>query len=329
MLNNGVDILKITVLDAATLGNDLDISVLDEVGEVKVYDMTSFDLVEERISDAEVVVLNKVKLNETNLKNAKNLKLICVAATGFDNIDIKYCSENNIAVCNVQGYSTDSVAQLTLSMAFALKTNLIQFDKFVKSKEYTKSGLMNRLEPVYHEMSNMVWGIIGYGNIGKKVASVASAMGCEVIVYSRTEKEGVRNVDIDTLCKTSDIISIHTPLNDGTSNIINKKRISMMKKDAVFINTARGAVADEEALVNAVKSGSIGGIGIDVYSKEPFDENHSYNSILNMDNVILTPHMAWGSYESRVRCINEIAKNIKAFYNNEKRNRVIEVNPKV
>lgn len=323
MLNNGVDILKITVLDAATLGNDLDISVLCEVGELKVYDMTSSDLVEERISDAEVVVLNKVRLNEENLKNAKNLKLICVAATGFDNIDIKYCGENNIAVCNVCGYSTDSVAQLTLSMAFALKTNLIQFNKFVKSKDYTKSGLMNRLEPVYHEMSNMVWGIIGYGNIGKKVASVASAMGCEVIVYSRTQKEGVRNVDIDTLCKTSDIISIHTPLNDGTYNIINRERISMMKKDAVFINTARGSVADEEALVNAVKSGNIGGIGIDVYSKEPFGENHPYNSILNMDNVILTPHMAWGSYESRVRCINEIAKNIKAFYNNEKRNRVI------
>ena len=323
MLNNEVDILKITVLDAATLGSDLDISVLSEVGELKVYDMTSSDLVEERISDTEVVVLNKVRLNEENLKNAKNLKLICVAATGFDNIDIKYCGENNIAVCNVCGYSTDSVAQLTLSMAFALKTNLIQFDKFVKSKDYTKSGLMNRLEPVYHEMSNMIWGIIGYGNIGKKVASVASAMGCEVIVFSRTQKDGVRNVDIDTLCKISDIISIHTPLNEGTYNIINSERISMMKKDAVFINTARGMVADEEALVNAVKTGKIGGIGIDVYSKEPFDENHPYNSILNMNNVILTPHMAWGSYESRVRCINEITENIKVFYNGGKRNRVI------
>ena len=315
--------MKITVLDAATLGNDIDIYVFNKIGDLTVYDMTPSDMVEERIKDTEVVVLNKVMLNENNLKNAGKLKLICVAATGFDNVDTEYCKSRNIAVCNVCGYSTDSVAQLTLSMAFALKTNLLAFDKFVKCGDYTKSGLMNRLEPVYHEMNRMVWGIIGYGNIGKKVASVASAIGCEIVTYSRTEKEGARNVDIDTLCKISDIISIHTPLNEGTKNIINKDRISLMKKDAVFINTARGAVADEEALVNAVKNGDIGGMGIDVYSTEPFPAAHPYNKIADMDNVILTPHMAWGSYESRVRCINEICENIKAFYNGTERNRVV------
>lgn len=314
--------MKIVVLDAATLGSDLDLSILNQFGEVTSYSITQAENVADRIKECDVVIINKIKLNESNLSKARNLKLICVAATGFDNIDVNYCKENNIAVCNVCGYSTESVSQLTVAMAMSLCTNLTQFDKYVKRGDYTKSGLMNCLEPVYHEISSMTWGVIGLGNIGKRVAGIARALGCNVLGYARTPKDGYNCVDIDTLCKESDIISIHTPLNEGTKNLINQERINLMKNTAIVINVARGAVTDEIALANALIDGKIGGLGIDVYSKEPFDSDHIYNKLLQMDNAILTPHMAWGAYESRVKCLNEIAENITSFFNGEIRNRV-------
>ncbi len=314
--------MKITVLDADTLGKDLDFSGLNLLGETIIYPMTSEELVADRISDTDVVIINKIKLNETNLKNAKNLKLICVFATGYDNIDIKYCKENGIAVCNVVGYSTDSVAQLTVSMALSLYTRLYDYTEYVNSGKYSVSGRQNQLEPVYREISGKTWGIVGMGNIGRKVAQVATAFGCKIIVCSRTYKEGYENVDIDTLCKCADIISVHTPLTPETENLINKERISMMKDGAVYINVARGKVNDEEAIADAVLSGKIAA-GIDVYSTEPFGADHPYSNLLNCKNACLTPHMAWAAYEARVRCLDEIIENIKTFYDGGKRNRVV------
>lgn len=314
--------MKITVLDADTLGKDLDFSSLNDLGDVVIYPMTPPEMVAERIDDADVVILNKVKLNENNLKGVKNLKLICVFATGYDNIDTAFCKENNIAVCNVVGYSTNSVAQLTVSMALSLYTRLADYTEYVNSGKYSVSGRQNQLEPVYHEISGKTWGIVGMGNIGKKVADVATALGCKVIVYSRTHKEGYENVDIDTLCKEADIISVHTPLTPETENLINKDRISMMKDGAVYINVARGKVNDEEAIAEAVLSGKLFA-GIDVYSTEPFPIDHPYTKILNCKNACLTPHMAWAAYEARVRCLDEIIENIKTFYDGGKRNRVV------
>ncbi len=315
--------MKIVILDKSTLGEDIDLTPIYNVGEVEEFDSTPAELVAERLLHAEVAVLNKVKLNESNLKFAKNLRLICVAATGFDNIDAEYCKANNIALCNVPGYSTDSVAQVTLSVALSLVTHLKEYSDFVNSGEYSKSGIANKLTPIYREISSMKWGIVGAGSIGMKVADVASAIGCEVIVFRRKNEGKYKVVDIDTLCCECDIISIHLPLSDATRNLINAERISKMKNTAVVINTARGAVCDEEALAKAIIEGKIGALGVDVYSVEPFGENHPYQKLLGMDNVCLTPHMAWGSKEARARCVKKISENILSFYKGEGRNRIV------
>ena len=314
--------MKIVFLDAATIGNDLTYESFEEIGEVVVYPTTSDVEFEEHISGADVVVINKLKLNAYNLPKAPTVKLICLAATGFDNVDLNYCRKNGIGVCNVVGYSTQSVAQLTLSMALSLYTHLGEYTDFVRSGEYTKNGLANRLTPVYHEIAGKTWGIVGYGNIGKQVARVAEALGCRILVYKRTPVEGLQCVDFETVCQKSDILSLHVPLNDTTRNLLDKEHIAMLKKDAVVINVARGAVTDEAALTDAILEKRIGGLGVDVYSKEPFDVDHPFNKIKHLPNVLFTPHMAWGGYETRIRLLGEIKENIISFFAGKSRCRV-------
>ncbi len=314
--------MKIVVLDAQTLGSDLSLKPLEELGECVVYGSTIPDDVAKRISDCDVVVLNKIKLNSSNLFATKNLKLICVAATGYDNIDIEYCRDRKIAVCNVVGYSSHSVAQTTVATVLNLYTHIKEYNEFVSSGKYSQSGVANKLTPVYREIFGKTWGIVGFGNIGKEVGAIAKALGCELIVCKRNYEDGYRCVDIDTLCREADIITVHTPLNDTTKNLINKERIKMMKEDVVLVNESRGAVMDEQAVADAIISGEIGSFGCDVYSVEPFDKSHPFYEIKDSPNVCLTPHMAWGAYESRVRCLNEIVLNIKDFYNNGTKGRV-------
>ncbi len=315
--------MKISVLDIKTLGDDLNFDMIHNLGDVKVYDLTRQEDVIERISDADVLILNKVKLNRENLPYAKNLKLICITATGFDNVDLDYCRENGIGVCNVRGYSTDSVVQLTIAMAFSLSTNLSSFDGYVKSGRYTESGIFNCVKPVFREMSALTWGVVGLGTIGGKVADIAKVMGCNVLAYKRTPVDTYPCVDIDTLCRESDIISVHTPLCDETHHLINEERLSMMKDGAILINVARGAVLDEEAVAKAVKEKKLGGLGVDVYSAEPMHKDSPYQEILNCENVIFTPHMAWGSIDARQRCIDEIAKNIQSYLDGGLRSRLV------
>ncbi len=315
--------MKIVILDAATLGSDVDLSPLKKAGDTTVYDYTLPDEVKERIADANVVVVNKIKLNATNLGDAKELRLICVTATGYDNIDTEYCKPHGIALCNVPAYSTDSVAQVTLSMALSLATHTEEYRKFVNSGEYTRSGVANRLTPVYHEISSMTWGVVGGGSIGSRVASVASAMGCRVLMCRRKSDERYEMADIDRLCEESDIISLHVPLNGSTRNMINKERIAKMKDGVIVINVARGAVADEEALTEAIESGKLGGLGVDVFTSEPFGTEHPYNRILGRENVYFTPHMAWGSLEARNRCVLAVAENISSFYQDKHKNRIV------
>ncbi len=315
--------MKITVLDKSTLGEDIDLSPIYALGEVDEYETTSPEYVAERIVDSEVVIINKIKLNEGNLKNAEKLKVICVAATGYDNIDTAYCKNAGIALCNVPGYSTDSVAQVTLSMALSLVTHLKEYEGYVRSGKYSQSGVANKLTPVYHELSSLTWGVVGGGGIGTKVAEIAEAFGCKVLMCRRKQEGKFNLADIDTICKECDIISLHIPLSDETRNLINTDRIRSMKKSTIVINTARGAVTDEKALAEAIKNDLIGGLGVDVYSVEPFPADHPYTEILNYDNVCFTPHMAWGSFEARNRCIRKIAENIESFYNGENKNRIV------
>lgn len=317
--------MKITVLDRASLGYDTPFDILNQFGSVDIYDKTAPDEIAERIKDSEVIIINKIRITDSVLSSASKLKLICEFATGYDNIDINSARRRGIAVCNVPAYSTDSVTLITLSTVLALATHLNVYDKYVKSGAYTAAGVPNKLTPVFHEIRSLVWGIVGYGNIGKAVARVAKAMGAEVIVCKRTPTDEVRCVDIDTLCRESDIITLHCPLNDQTREIINEQRISLMKPSVILVNEARGAVVDENAVTGAVMSGKIAGFGCDVYSTEPFPIDHPYNKLKDLDNVILTPHVAWGAYESRVRCIETIARNITSFLNGEYLNRVDKI----
>ncbi len=314
--------MKIVILDTGTLGADIDLSPIHAIGEVTEYIATPPEAVAERIARAEVVVINKVKLNRDNLSGAESLKLICVAATGYDNIDTDYCRERGIALCNVPGYSTNNVAQLSAAMALSLVTKLGQYRDFVHSGEYSKSPNANCLEPVYHEIAGMTWGVVGGGGIGSKVAQIATVLGCRILLCRRKPETRYETADIDRICRECDIISLHVPLSDETRGMISRERIAAMKEGVIIVNTARGAVCDEAAIAEGVLSGKIGALGVDVYSQEPFGTKHPFTSLLGLPNVILTPHMAWGSYEARNRCVRMMAENITNFYSGIIHNRI-------
>ena len=315
---------KIVVLDAGTLGDDLSLAPLEAVGEVTVYRVSPPDTVRERITGADAVILNKVKIGEDQLPAEDapcgSPGIICVAATGFDNIDLEACRRHGVAVANVRGYSSESVAQVTVGLVLSLITHLPVYCKATADGSYTRGGNANMLVPAYHEISGMTWGVVGAGKIGSRVADVARALGCRVLTNRRTP-DGV-SVDLATLLRESDIVTIHTPLTPETRGLIGEAELAMMKDGVILVNMARGAVTDEAAVAESVKSGKIGALGCDVYSVEPFPESHPYYAIRDRENVLLTPHMSWGAYEARARCLSEMILNMGAFFAGEERNRV-------
>ncbi len=315
--------MKIAILDASTLGADMDLSPITSLGETSVYDTTHPQQVAERVKDRDAVVVNKIRLNEENLKDAAGLKLICVAATGYDNVDTDYCRRRGIALCNVPGYSTQSVAQVTLAMALELMTHLFAYRRYVDSGDYSRSGVANRLIPVYHEIAGKTWGIVGGGAIASAVAAAAQAMGARVLICRRRQELRYESGDMDTLCRESDLLSLHVPLNDSTRNLLSRERIALLKPGAVVINTSRGAVTDENALAEALEQGRLGGLGVDVYSREPFGEDHPFYPLLGRDDLCLTPHMAWGSFESRSRCMAVLEENLRCFFAGRPQNRIV------
>ena len=315
--------MKIKILDAATLGADVDLSVFDSLGEVEIYQLTTRTELFLRVADAEACIINKVKFDREAIDAAKKLRLICVAATGYDNIDTAYCAEKGIAVCNVAGYSSNSVSQLTVAMVLFASVNLSAFRTSVADGTYSNGNVQNILTPVYHELAGKTWGIIGYGGIGQKVGAVAKALGCRVVVNKRMPVDGAECLTLNALLSVSDIVTLHVPLTDMTRGMIGERELSLMKDGAFLVNVARGAVLDEEAVARAVECGKLGFFGCDVYSTEPMPESHPYFRIKDRENVCLTPHMAWGAYEARERCMNEIFKNIRAFLDGEMRNRIV------
>ena len=314
--------MKIVVLDAATLGSDINLDEIAKLGDLVTYDFTSPEQLPDRCDGADVLILNKVKITDDVLALAKSVKLICVTATGYDNIDLAAARARGVAVTNVPAYSTNSVALYTLATVTALVTHIREYNRYVTEGRYTESGLANRLSPVYHEIAGMTWGIIGYGNIGKAVGRVAEALGARVIVNKRTPIDGVSCVSLEQLCRESDIITLHCPLSVQTREIINANTIALMKPDVVLVNEARGAVVSEKDVADAVEEGRIGAYGSDVYSTEPFAADHPFNRIMHLDNVLLTPHAAWGAREARMRCISIVSENIIAFLNGKTQNRV-------
>lgn len=315
---------KIVILDGQTLG-ELDFNALKEFGDVVYYDTTKAEEVAYRIKDANIILTNKVALNEDNLKEAKNLELICETATGFNNIDIVYAKNNNIAVTNVAGYSTNTVAQHTFATVLSLYDKISYYDSFVKSGEYANSGLFTNVSVPFYELEGKTWGIIGLGAIGRKVAKIAEAFGVNVIYYSTSGKNSnsdYKRVDFDELLKTSDIISIHAPLNENTQGLINYDALNKMKKTSILVNMGRGPIVVEKDLAKAIDEELIAGAALDVFEVEPISSDNPLVLAKNNDRLVLTPHIAWASVEARNRLFKEVINNIKAFYNGEIRGRV-------
>lgn len=315
---------RIVILDGKTLG-DIKLEKLSEIGEVKYYDTTDISEVKERVRDANIVLTNKVVLNRENLSEANNLEFIAEVATGFNNIDVEYAKEKGIGVANVAGYSTNAVVQHTFAVALALLDEVTYYDSYVKSGEYSKSGLFTCLDKPYYEIEGKTWGIIGLGNIGRKVAKIAEAFGAKVVYYSTTgnnSNDEFSRVSFDELLSKSDIISIHAPLSNNTLGLLNYEALCKMKNSAILVNMGRGPIVVEEDLVRAIDENKIRGAALDVFEVEPININSPLLTMKNKDKIILSPHIAWASVEARERLFNEVIENIIAFYNGEIRNRV-------
>lgn len=319
--------MKIGVLDAATVGQDIDLSPLNACGDVVIYDLTSPDEVAERVKDLDVIITNKVVLGEHNLKACTHLKMIGLLATGYNNIDIDYAKEKGIAVANVAGYSTESVAQHTFAMLLHLIEHLGQYDAYVKSKEYAKSETFTYIAWPYQELNGKTIGIIGFGAIGKAVARIATAFGMKVIYYSTSgqnnSSDTFKRVNLDELLALSDVVSIHAPYNDKTHRLIGYEEMAKMKQSAYLLNLGRGNIVVEEDLAKALNEGLIAGAGLDVLAKEPIDHHNALFKVEDKSKLLITPHIAWASVEARTCLIQEVVMNIEALKNKEYRNRIV------
>lgn len=315
--------MKIVFLETATLGDDIDVSYFDKLGKVTVYRESSPSENADRIKDADIIVVNKIPVNESLLKDADNVKLIAASATGTNNIDFEYTNSRGITVCNARGYSTASVAQHTFAMLFYLYEKLSAYDSFVKSGAYSNYHMFSCFTPYFNELAGKTWGIIGLGAIGRSVADIATAFGCNVIYYStsgRNNNNNYKNVSYDELLAESDIISIHCPLNKTTEKLIDYNSLKKMKRTAVLLNLGRGPIIDEDALARALNDNLIAAAGLDVVCTEPIPAD---NPLLNIDDstkLLITPHMAWGTVEARKRCTDEVYKNIEAYISGKPRN---------
>lgn len=306
--------MKIVVLDAQTFGNS-DLSGFDALGEVNVYQTTSANETRERLKDAAVVVTNKVVIDENMMQQSPQLQLICVAATGMNNVDLAAAERHNIAVKNVAGYSTDSVIQHTFSMLFYLMGHSRYYDEFVKSGAYQESPIFTNVERPFKEVKGKKWGIIGLGTIGRGVANVAKAFGAEVSYYSTSGKNSsteFEQVSFTQLLEGSDIISIHAPLNTQTHDLLHQSELLQLKDGAILLNLGRGGIINEEALARTLDAKEIY-VGLDVLEQEPMKKEHPLMQITHPERLYITPHIAWASEEARKTLIAMVIDNIKSL----------------
>ena len=320
--------MKILILDAATFGEDIDISKFNELGEVTVYAKSTKKEALERLEavNPDAVITNKVVIGNDEMQVAPNLKIILEAATGYNNIDIECARTLRIKVANVAGYSTMSVVQHTFALFFYLYEKMRYYDDYVKSGEYSKSTIFTNFSNVFGELAGKTWGIVGLGHIGSRVADAARAFGCKVVYYSasgNTYDTEYEKVDLDTLLKESDIISIHAPLNQYTKDLFNYENLKKMKKSAYLINVGRGPIVNDADLAKALNEGEIAGAGLDVLTTEPMPADNPLLAIKDSNKLVITPHNAWATYEARVRLLDEIYNNLNSFINGEERNLVV------
>ena len=308
--------MKIVFLDRKTIGEDIDLSGFERFGEVVIYDYSAPDEVPSRVEDADIIVLNKVPVNEATIGTAKQLKLVCVTATGTNNLDKDYLASRGIEWRNVAGYSTEAVAQHTFSLAFYLLEHLSYYDEYVKSEKYVNDRMFTHFEKHFHEISGKTWGIIGLGAIGSRVAEIAKLFGANVIYYStsgRNHSDIYKEVDFDTLLSTSDVVSIHAPLDENTMHLIDKAALSKMKKSAILINVGRGPIIVEKDLADALESGKIAAAGLDVLDVEPMSPENPLVRIKDSTKLLITPHIAWAAVEARQRLMKIIEGQIEEF----------------
>ena len=315
--------MKIVIMEANTLGKDVDLGLFQEFGDVVIYGESNPIENANRIKDADIIIVNKIPMNEEILRGAKKLKLICLTATGTNNIDFKYTKERGISVANVKGYSTQSVVQYTFALLFYVYEKLAYYDHYVKSGEYTRSDIFSNFEVKFHELYGKTFGIIGLGEIGQGVAKIAELFGCKVVYYSTSGKNNntdYERVDLPTLLRESDVVSIHAPLNEVTQDLIGEAELAMMKSDATLLNLGRGPIVNQEALAEALLNKSIGGAGLDVLAVEPMLPDNPLLKVQDSTRLIITPHIAWATVEARNRCAREVYLNIKAYLSGETRN---------
>ena len=305
-------------MDAKSIGEDIDLSGYDQLGEVVRSPYSTPEEARKRTRDADVIILNKTEINEQSIGEADKLKLVCVTATGTNNLDKAYLAERGIEWRNVAGYSTESVAQHTFALLFYLMEKLRYYDDYVKNENYVNDSMFTHFDHRFNELSGKTWGIIGFGNIGRRVADIAKCFGCRVIYFSTSGKnnqKGYNRVSFDKLLEQSDIVSVHAPLTDDTLGLMNREAFARMKPGAVFLNLGRGPIVDEAALTEALNTGMIAAAGLDVLSQEPMSEDNPLRSIKDSERLIITPHIAWASVEARTRLMEIILEQIKEFLN--------------
>ena len=307
--------MKIVFLDAATMG-DVSFAPISALGELECYQTSSREESLERVKDAEILIINKILVDKELIDAAPSLRLICEAATGVNNIDLEYAASKGIPVRNAVGYSTDSVVQMTFMMILSLVGKCRYFDDFVKSGEYSRSGLFTNVDRMFFELRGKRLGIIGLGNIGGRVAMVGEAFGMAVSYFSTSgtsHSKDYPSVSLDTLMSESDIISIHAPYNQRTAGLIGETELRMMKPSAYIVNMGRGGIVDQAALAKAIDEGRIAGAGVDVFTAEPLPSDNPLMNVRNLDRLILTPHIGWASAEARQRLVQMIAGNISSI----------------
>ena len=310
--------MHIVILDEKTLGDDLDLSPLSDFGQVTHYQTTSSDETLDRIKNADIIITNKVVITAQMMEEAPLLKLICIAATGMNNVDLKAAKTMNIEVKNVAGYSTRSVVQHTFAMALYLIEKMAYYDNVVKTTEWTGSALFTDVSKPFFEIAGKKWGIIGLGNIGQEVAKVATAFGAEVCYYSTSGKnhsQPYSRLKLDDLLQTCDIISIHSPLNERTENLISASNLGLLKENAVLLNLGRGSIVNEGDLAKELDRREIYA-GLDVLSPEPIALDNPLMKIKHQERLLVTPHIAWASVEARRKLLDGIVNNIHNFIEN-------------
>ena len=308
--------MKLVFLDTKTIGEDIDLSAYDALGEVVKYGFSTLEEIPERVKDADVLIVNKIAINEQTIGTAKNLKLVCVTATGTNNLDKEYLKKRGIAWRNVAGYSTESVTQHTFALLFYLLEKIRYYDDYVKNEKYINDTVFTHFAEHFNEVNGKTWGLIGLGTIGRRVADIAKAFGARVIYYSASgspAQEGYEQVDFETLLATSDIVSVHAPLNEYTKDLMDREAFAKMKKTAIFLNLGRGPIVVEQDLYEALETDEIAAAGLDVLCEEPMSETNPLAKIKDSKKLIITPHIAWASVEARNRLMQIIAGQIREF----------------